>query len=80
MTLKVQGSPMGYEGKHDEHLAPIIDLLDSLKDKLRKAVTVSENDVAEKKKKRDAIRSEADKVGAGARATQWRVCSVMCAM
>jgi prefoldin subunit 5 len=71
---------MGYEGKHDEHLAPIIDLLDSLKDKLRKAVTVSENDVAEKKKKRDEIRSEADKVGAGARATQWRVCSVMCAM
>jgi hypothetical protein len=53
---------MGYEGKHDEHLAPIVDLLESLKDKLRKAVTVSQNDVAEKKKKRDAIRSEADKV------------------
>jgi len=53
---------MGYEGKHDEHLAPIVDLLESLKDKLRKAVTVSQNDVAEKKKKRDEIRSEADKV------------------
>jgi hypothetical protein len=62
VTLKVPGSPMGYEGKHDEHLAPIVDLLESLKDKLRKAVTVSQNDVAEKKKKRDAIRSEADKV------------------
>jgi len=61
VTLKVPGSPMGYEGKHDEHLAPIVDLLESLKDKLRKAVTVSQNDVAEKKKKRDAIRSEADK-------------------
>jgi hypothetical protein len=28
---------MGYEGKHDEHLAPIVDLLESLNDKLRKA-------------------------------------------
>ncbi len=64
MTLKVQGSPLGYEGKHDEHLAPIVDLLESLKEKLRKAVTVSQNDVAEKKKQRDAMRSEADKVRA----------------
>ncbi len=53
---------MGYEGKHDEHLAPIVDLLESLKEKLRKTLTAVQSEVAESKKKRDAIRTEAAKV------------------
>ena len=61
-TFKVVGTVMGYEGKHDEHLAPIVDLLESLKEKLRKTLTAVQSEVAESKKKRDAIRTEAAKV------------------
>jgi len=60
-TFKVVGNVMGYEGKHDEHLAPIVDLLESLKEKLRKTLTAVQSEVAESKKKRDAIRTEAAK-------------------
>jgi hypothetical protein len=53
---------MGYDGKHDEHLAPIVDLLESLKEKLRKTLTAVQSEVAESKKKRDKIRTEAAEV------------------
>jgi hypothetical protein len=40
-TFDVAQNSLGYTGKHDEHLSPVVALLDSLKNKLRNSKKIT---------------------------------------
>jgi len=59
-TFKVDGTLLGYKGNYDEHLAPVVGLLSSLKIKLQNAIIASKNEVATKKNTADTAKAAAD--------------------
>jgi hypothetical protein len=61
-TFKVDGTLLGYKGNHDEHLAPVVGLLSSLKIKLQNSIIASRNEVATKKNTADTAKAAADQV------------------
>jgi len=48
VVFKVLGTPLGYNGKYDSHLAPIIEILDQLRAKLIAQMQASQQDVQAK--------------------------------
>jgi len=53
---------LGYTGKYDNHLAPVVDLLQTLRLKLVNAMKASQTDVQNKKAAMDAAQIKADEI------------------
>jgi len=61
-TFKVVGTPLGYTGKYDDHLGPVVSLLQSLRSKLVNAMKTSQDDVDRKKSAMEAAKLKADEI------------------
>ena len=61
-TFEVAGSVLGYTGKYDEHLAPVVDLLDQLKTKLLNSKKITADEAESKRVAAKAAQDAADKV------------------
>jgi len=61
-TYKVLGNPFGYKGSYDEHLGPVVSLLQSLREKLVNAMKNSQTDVQGKKDAMEAAKIKADEI------------------
>jgi len=61
-TFEVAGYVLGYTGKYDEHLAPVVALLDQLKTKLLNSKKITADEAEAKRVAARAAQDAADKV------------------
>jgi hypothetical protein len=61
-TYKVDGTPLGYNGRYDEHLAPIVEILFSLRQKLINVMRSSEADVQAKQDAMDDQKAKSEEI------------------
>ena len=61
-TFEVAGTVLGYTGKYDEHLAPVVALLDQLKTKLLNSKKITADEAESKRVAAKAAQDAADKV------------------
>ena len=61
-TYQVDGRPLGYNGRYDGHLAPVVEILFSLRQKLIDAMTSSQADVKAKKDEMDIQKAKSEEL------------------